>query len=200
MGEVLLPVGFPIGPHYTPTGQPENADWQIGVGTGTVHPPWPAYTLWALAFGALPVEQLQFAAGAAGLGDTGAAMEELRHEGLLLALDPAWPTVRLLELFDRLHLHPRGVGYGNPAPDRSVYRIRSQRGDVEVTCGIDEYWAYFGSRHRTLGEQLRTTADGWTEYASGAVAELVCRAVEGGLLYLDWHEQPVPDPATGTDR
>jgi hypothetical protein len=197
MAEVLLPIGVPIGPHYTRGEGPENADWQVGVGVETVHPPWQAYTLWSVAFGVLPAEELALAGAAAGVSEAATRIDELRGERLLVGLDPQWPTGRLYEVFDRLHVCPRGVGHGNLGPDRATYVIRSQRGDVEVRCGIDGYWAYFGSQRGTVGEQLRTHADGWTDAGSDSaaeeVAELLCAAVRGGLAFLDWGPSAGPD-------
>lgn len=205
MGELLLPVGVPIGPRYAAAGSRAEAGgsaeaaWRIGTADGIREVGHREYVLWSIAFAALERPALVAALaiaeddGLCGAGDgTGGAagpggadvVDGLLGGGLLLTVDPAWPPARLLAVWDRVRLLPAGVGHGNPPPDPARHRIRDRRGDTEITCTAAGYEAYFASRGGSLGAVLRRWP-GTLARSCAEVAELVTVVLRSGLGHLD---------------
>lgn len=133
MANVIIPIGFSLGPQYPmvdpPEKEPEYYDVQLGQGSMELDPD--DAKVWSVAFidasrhSRLEVTRAtlerDLKANEGGVRNPGPIIDDLLKHGLLLEFDPV--DGPLEQLFRRYRLYPTGSGLGNRQDKPGVYQI-----------------------------------------------------------------------------
>jgi hypothetical protein len=156
MPNVVVPVGFLMGPEFGPEGPPDRPPlhYEVHFGDQPQELSETEFAVWAAAFvdprrhAGLEVDRgsleqhLHDDDGLVGpIADPAPLVSSLLERGLLVEFDPE--AGALQELFSGLRLFPQGQGLGSTPDEPTRYRIGFGNQPVaEVTGNVYELWSY----------------------------------------------------------
>lgn len=153
MPNVIIPVGFSLGPQYPMVDPPEKEPeyYEIHLGQGSMELDADDAKVWSVAFidasrhSRLEVTRAtlerDLKANEGGIRNPAPIVDDLLHHGLLLEFDPV--DGPLEQLFRRYRLYPTGAGLGNRQDKPGMYQIGL--GAEPLISVTETHYTFWGS-------------------------------------------------------